>query len=463
LTSNIGLKSISCFKAYDLRGRIPSELNDDVAYRVGRGYAQFLSPERVVVGRDIRLSSAGLTDALCRGLTDSGADVYDIGICGTEGVYFATFDGGYDGGIMVTASHNPPDYNGMKFVRDQSKPISGDNGLQQIRAFAERGEFPVPVRAGVRHNIDILEAYVAHLLSYIDVGKLEPLKIVVNAGNGGAGLIIDALEARLPYRFIKVHHEPDGRFPNGIPNPMLEENRTATIEAIRRHGADFGIAWDGDFDRCFFFDEHGGFIEGYYIVGLLASVLLRGAPGGRVVHDPRLTWNTIEVVRASGGTSVLSKSGHAFIKERMREVDGIYGGEMSAHHYFRRFAYCDSGMIPWLLVGQILCESGLPLSQLVGERIGLFPVSGELNYRVPDAKATIAAFEARYAPQAIVLDRTDGVSFEFADWRFNLRSSNTEPLIRLNVEARGSVSLLQAKTEELLGVLRGQGAVAADH
>ena len=456
------MKSISCFKAYDLRGRIPSELNDDVAYRVARGYAQFLTPRRVVVGRDIRLSSAELADAVCRGLTDSGVDVDDIGVCGTEGVYFATFDGGYDGGIMITASHNPPDYNGMKFVREQSKPISGDNGLKDIRGFAERGEFPAPSRAGVRRPIDVQAAYVAHLLSYVDAGKLKPLKIVVNAGNGGAGLIIDALEPHLPFEFIKIHHEPDGHFPNGIPNPMLEENRAPTVAAIRRHGADLGLAWDGDYDRCFFFDEHGAFIEGYYIVGLLASVLLRGSAGGKVVHDPRLTWNTLEVVKASGGVSVLSKSGHAFIKQRMREVDGVYGGEMSAHHYFKRFAYCHSGMIPWLIVAQILCETGQSLSSLVGERIRLFPVSGELNYRVPDAKATLAAIEARYAPQARVVDRTDGVSFEFADWRFNLRSSNTEPLIRLNVEARGSVKLMQAKTEELLGLLKTQGAVAAD-
>jgi phosphomannomutase len=455
--------SITCFKAYDLRGRIPGELNEDVAYRVARGYAQFLSPKRIVVGRDIRLSSEGLTDQVCRGLTDSGVDVYDIGVCGTEGVYFATFDGDYDGGIMITASHNPPDYNGMKFVREESKPISGDNGLQEIRGFAERGEFPTASRLGVRHRIDTGAAYIAHLLSYVDASALKPLKIVVNAGNGGAGLIIDQLEPHLPFKFIKVHHQPDGTFPNGIPNPMLEENRASTISAIRANGADFGIAWDGDFDRCFFFDETGAFIEGYYIVGLLASVLLRGQPGANVVHDPRLTWNTIEVVKACGGAAVLSKSGHAFIKQRMREVDGVYGGEMSAHHYFRRFAYCDSGMIPWLLVAQILSESGQKLSALVGERIGLFPVSGELNYRVPNAKATIAGFEARYAPKAVAIDRTDGVSFEFPDWRFNLRTSNTEPLIRLNVEARGSISLMQTKTEECLSLLKSQGAVAADH
>jgi phosphomannomutase len=457
------VSSITCFKAYDLRGRIPGELNDDVAYRVARGYAQFLNPKRVVVGRDIRLSSASLADAVCKGLTDSGVDVYDIGVCGTEGVYFATFDGGYDGGIMVTASHNPPDYNGMKFVREQSKPISGDNGLAEIRAFAERSQFAAPQRPGVRHLVDTTEAYVRHLLSYVDLKVLVPLKIVVNAGNGGAGLVIDELERHLPFKFIKIHHEPDGHFPNGIPNPMIEENRRPTSEAIRAHGADFGIAWDGDFDRCFLFDEQGGFIEGYYIVGLLASILLRGQPGGNVVHDPRLTWNTIEIVKAGGGNAVLSKSGHAFIKQRMREVDGVYGGEMSAHHYFRRFAYCDSGMIPWLVVAQILSETGQRLSALVGERIALFPVSGELNYRVPDAKAAIAAFEQRYAREAIAVDRTDGVSFEFPQWRFNLRTSNTEPLIRLNVEARDSVELMQAKTQELLGLLKSQGAVAADH
>ncbi len=456
------MSSITCFKAYDLRGRIPTELNDDVAYRVGRGYAQFLKPGRVVVGRDIRLSSAALTDALCRGLTDSGVDVYDIGICGTEGVYFATFDGGYDGGIMVTASHNPPDYNGMKFVREQSKPISGDNGLKDIRAFAELAEFPTPPRTGVRRKIDTMKAYITHLLSYVDAGKLKPLKIVVNAGNGGAGLIIDQLEPHLPFEFIKIHHEPDGRFPNGIPNPMLEENRASTITAILAHKADLGIAWDGDFDRCFLFDEQGAFIEGYYIVGLLASALLKGHPGGKVVHDPRLTWNTIEIVKAAGGEAVLSKSGHAFIKQRMREVDGVYGGEMSAHHYFRRFAYCDSGMIPWLLVTQILSESGQRLSALVGERIGLFPVSGELNYRVPDAMAAIAAIGSAYAAQALKVDRTDGISYEFSDWRFNLRTSNTEPLIRLNVEARGSGSLMRTKTNELLALLKSHGAVAAD-
>ena len=457
------MSAITCFKAYDLRGRIPTEINDDVAYRVGRAYVEFLSPRRVVVGRDIRLSSEGLMDALCRGLTDGGADVFDIGVCGTEGVYFATFDGNYDGGIMVTASHNPPDYNGMKFVREQSKPISADNGLKDIRAIAERGDFKEPRARGRRQRIDTMAAYVRHLLSYVALDKLSPLKIVVNAGNGGAGLIVDRLEPHLPFEFIKVHHEPDGHFPNGIPNPMIEENRAPTVAAVRAHGADLGLAWDGDFDRCFFFDESGQFIEGYYIVGLLASVLLRDERGGKVVHDPRLTWNTIEIVESLHGEAVLSKSGHAFIKQRMREVDGVYGGEMSAHHYFRRFAYCDSGMIPWLLVTQILSETGRSLSSLVGERMAAFPVSGELNYRVPDSAAAMAAIEARYARDARKVDRTDGQSYEFADWRFNLRTSNTEPLLRLNVEARGSSLLMRERTRELLEMLKSHGAVAADH
>jgi phosphomannomutase/phosphomannomutase/phosphoglucomutase len=447
---------ISGFKAYDLRGRIPSELNEDVAYRIGRAYAEFLKPRRVVVGRDIRLSSEELCKALEQGLLDSGVDVYDIGLCGTEVVYFATFAKEMDGGIMVTASHNPTDYNGMKFVREGSRPISGDNGLQDIRRIAESGEFTPPVRRGERYAVDIMPEYIEHLLSYVDRTRLKPLKVVVHAGNGGAGLIIDRLEPLLPFKFIKVHHEPDGTFPNGVPNPMLVENHRAPVAALREHGADCAISWDGDYDRCFLFDEHGTFIEGYYIVGLLAEAFLQKEPGGRVVHDPRLTWNTLDIVARHGGQPVLSKSGHAFIKARMREVDGVYGGEMSAHHYFRDFAYCDSGMIPWLLVLQLICTSGKSLSQLVGERMRLFPASGEINRKVPDSKTTIAAVLERYAPQARAIDHTDGVSVEFDDWRFNLRSSNTEPLIRLNVESRADESLMRARTADLLALIGGE-------
>ncbi|MCJ7453534.1 MAG: phosphomannomutase [Steroidobacteraceae bacterium] len=448
--------SIKGFKAYDLRGRIPDELNEDVAYRVGRAYAEFVKPKKVIVGRDIRLSSEELGKALEQGLLDSGVDVYDIGLCGTEVVYFATFAREMDGGIMVTASHNPPDYNGMKFVREGSRPISGDNGLQDIRRLAEEGKFTTPGRVGERFAVDIMPDYIEHLLSYVDRATLKPLKVVVHAGNGGAGLIVDKLEPYLPFEFIKVDHEPDGTFPNGVPNPMLLENHRAPVEALHRHNADLAISWDGDYDRCFLFDEQGTFIEGYYIVGLLASVFLARDPGGRVVHDPRLTWNTLDIVANGGGKAVQSKSGHAFMKQVMRDVDGIYGGEMSAHHYFRDFAYCDSGMIPWLVVLQVMSDTGKTLSQLVGERMRLFPASGEINRRVPDAPATFAAVLARYQPEAKNVDHTDGVSVEFDRWRFNLRSSNTEPLIRLNVESRGDEALMREKTAELLALIGGE-------
>ena len=449
---------ISGFKAYDYRGRIPSELNPDVAYRIGRAYAEFLKPQRVIVGKDIRLSSEELADALSRGLLDSGVDVYDIGLCGTEVVYFATFSESMDGGIMVTASHNPPDYNGMKFVREESRPISGDTGLKDIKRIAEANAFTAPVARGKKFDLDVKRNYVEHLLSYLDVAKLKKLKVVVNAGNGGAGAVIDALEQYLPFEFIKINHQPDGTFPNGVPNPMLEENRRSTIEAIQKHKADCGVAWDGDYDRCFLFDENGSFIEGYYIVGLLASVFLKRERGARIVHDPRLTWATLDMIESLGGEAVMSKSGHAFMKDVMRQADAIYGGEMSAHHYFREFGYCDSGQIPWLLVTQLMCESGKRLSELVGERIERFPASGEINRKVDDAKATIERVQDHYQSAARSVDFTDGLSMEFDGWRFNLRASNTEPLIRLNVESRGDRQLMQTKTAELLVLIGGEEA-----
>ncbi len=452
------MSTIIGFKAYDYRGRIPNELNPDVAYRIGRAYAEFLKPQRVIVGRDIRLSSGELAEALTRGLLDSGVDVYDIGLGGTEMVYFATFSESMDGGIMVTASHNPPDYNGMKFVREQSRPISGDTGLQEIKRIAEANAFSAPAASGKKFDLDVKRKYVEHLLSYIDVSKLKKLKVVVNAGNGGAGAVVDALEQYLPFEFIKINHNPDGTFPNGVPNPMLEENRKSTIEAIRAHKADCGIAWDGDYDRCFLFDEKGGFIEGYYIVGLLASAFLKREQGGRIVHDPRLTWATLDIIQSLGGKPVMSKSGHAFMKDVMRQSDAVYGGEMSAHHYFRNFGYCDSGQIPWLLVTQLMCESGMSLSKLVGERIEKFPASGEINRKVDDAKVTMARVQEKYQSASRTADFTDGLSMEFDTWRFNLRASNTEPLIRLNVESRGDRKLMQEKTEELLALIGGQEA-----
>ena len=451
------MTSLTAFKAYDIRGRIPVEINETIAYDVGRAYAAFVKPKQVAVGYDIRLSSFQLAGALKNGLKDCGVDVHDIGLCGTEGAYFATFAENLDGGIMVTASHNPPDYNGMKLVREQARPISGDTGLVDMRAMIESGRLPgKAAKPGTEHKLDLRAKYLQHLLGYVDRSKLRKLKVVVNAGNGGAGLIVDQIESQLPFEFIKINHAPDGTFPNGVPNPMLEENRAATADLVRKSGADVGLAWDGDYDRCFFFDEHGQFIEGYYLVGLLAEIFLRQEPGARIVHDPRLTWNTVDIVTRNGGVPVLCKSGHAFIKQKMREVDGAYGGEMSAHHYFRKFSYCDSGMIPWLLVLQIISESGQSLSQLVGERMKLFPASGEINRHLKsDAKSILARAQKQYASQAESVDFTDGLSMEFGQWRFNLRGSNTEPLVRLNVESRGSEDLMREKTAEILALIDG--------
>ena len=458
-------KLLSCFKAYDIRGRIPDELNTDIAYRIGRAYAENIKPNRVIVGRDIRLSSNEMADAVIQGLQDAGVNVFDIGLCGTEEVYYATFayqDAGkpMDGGIMVTASHNPKDYNGMKLVREQSKPVSGDTGLNDIKQLAEANNLNAPVaNRGTVKAVSIAEDYILHLLGYIDPLALKPLKVVVNAGNGAAGHAIDWLEAALqkvmaqPLEFIKIHHEPNGDFPHGIPNPLLTENRESTIDAIKEHGADLGIAWDGDFDRCFLFDETGRFIEGYYIVGLLDEAFLKQNPGAKIVHDPRLTWNTIDIVESNSGIAVQSKTGHAFIKERMRLEDAVYGGEMSAHHYFRDFSYCDSGMIPWLLVIELISKSGKKLSQLVDERMLLFPASGEINRTIAQPEAAIELVKEHYQNKALLVDYTDGLSMEFGNWRFNLRCSNTEPLVRLNVESRGDEALMLAKTEEILALL----------
>jgi phosphomannomutase len=447
---------LACFKAYDVRGRIPDQLNVDLAYRIGRAYAQYLKPEKVVVGHDIRLSSPEICAALVEGLLDGGSNVFHIGQCGTEEIYFATSHFKMDGGIVVTASHNPKDYNGMKFVRDDSKPISGDTGLKEIEALAEANEFPPAGERGTLQSLSHITEYIAKLVGYVDLNELKPLKIVVNAGNGGAGVVIDAIESMLPFEFIKVHHEADGNFPNGVPNPLLEENRASTIDAIKLHKADMGIAWDGDFDRCFFFDADGRFIEGYYIVGLLAEAFLVRDGGGKIVHDPRLTWNTIEVAKQFGGTAIMSKTGHAFIKERMREEDAVYGGEMSAHHYFRDFAYCDSGMVPWLLVAGLICGKEKPLAALVDERMAQFPASGEINRRIEDAASLLKTLEAFYRDTALDIDHTDGLSMVFEDWRFNVRMSNTEPVVRLNVESRGNTALMQEKTQILLSQMSGE-------
>ena len=453
------MSALTCFKAYDIRGRVPEELNTDIAYRIGRGFATYLNAKEIVVGHDIRLTSPELCDAVVEGIRDTGCNVTHIGQCGTEEIYFATFASrvngrAYDGGLVVTASHNPKDFNGIKFVREGARPISGDAGLPEIKQLAENcitenAELDSELR-GKLHRDENKSAYIKHLLGYVEASQLEPLKVVVNAGNGGAGSIIDLLEAHLPLEFIRVHHEADGHFPNGVPNPLLEENRAATADAVRAHGADLGVAWDGDFDRCFFFDENGDFVEGYYLVGLLAEAFLSNSPNETIVHDPRLTWNTMDVVQRYGGRVVQSKTGHSFIKQVMRDHDAVYGGEMSAHHYFRDFAYCDSGMIPWLLIVALLSRKRQSLSSLLKECQQAYPVSGEINRQVKDAKAVLVAIEQYYKKEVQAVDKTDGLSMVFSDWRFNVRMSNTEPLVRLNVESRANPALMQEKTKELL-------------
>ena len=448
---------ITCFKAYDIRGKLGTQLNIDIAYRIGRAFGQYLKPKQVVVGGDVRLTSAALKDALANGLRDAGVDVIDLGQTGTEEIYFATSYLGIDGGIAVTASHNPIDYNGMKMVGKDSKPIGNDSGLLEIKNLAETGAF-VPTKRGALGKKSLMNAYTDHLLTYIDVQKIEPLKLVVNSGNGASGETIDALEAkfkqlRIPIELIKIHHHPDGNFPNGIPNPLLPENRQDTINAVIEHGADMGIAWDGDFDRCFLFDETGTFIDGYYIVGLLANVFLQKHKGGKVIHDPRLCWNTLEVANKAGGHAIQSKTGHVYIKQLMRKEDAIYGGEMSAHHYFRDFFYCDSGMIPWLLVVELMSVKSATLSSMVSQAMQAYPSSDEINRTVDDADAVIANILALYKNEAIEIDYTDGISLDMGQWRFNLRKSNTEPLIRLNLETRGNIELMRAKTAELLSVI----------
>ena len=454
------MEKLTCFKAYDIRGQLGTELDEDIAYRIGRAYAEFLKPKNVVLGGDVRLTSESLKKALGEGIRDAGSDVIDIGMVGTEQVYFATSHLNAGGGIEVTASHNPIDYNGMKPIREGSRPVSSDTGLLDIKAIAEANDFGAvdPDKRGAFEKVSILEDYLDHLCGYIKLDAIKPVKLVMNAGNGAAGHVVDALVERfqhlnVPIEIVAINNEPDGTFPNGIPNPILHENRAPTIEAVLEHGADMGIAWDGDFDRCFLVDELGNFIEGYYIVGLLAEAFLLKNPGAKIVHDPRLTWNTVDVVEQGGGEAILSKTGHAFIKERMRLEDAVYGGEMSAHHYFRDFFYCDSGMIPWLLVMELVSSSGNPLSQLVEAMVEAYPSPGEINRKIADPGAAIERVRQHYESESILIDTTDGISMEFADWRFNLRMSNTEPVVRLNLETRGDKKLLAERQSELLSLM----------
>jgi phosphomannomutase len=447
------MTTIPGFKAYDIRGKVPSELNVEIAYKIGRAFVKLNNAKKVVIGMDIRTSSPELSEALANGLTDAGCDVVDLGMCGTEMIYFSTPFLNADGGVMITASHNPPEYNGLKFVKKGSVPMGYSSGLQEVEQMILNNDLgELATEKGSVETLDIMKKFIDNLDQFYDAKKMKPLKVVVNAGNGCVGPALDAIEDKLPIEMIKVFHEPDSSFPNGVPNPLLPENREPTVKAIKENGADLGVAWDGDYDRCFFFDENGEFIEGYYIVGLLAKSILKANPGEKIVHDPRLIWNTMDIVKENGGEAVVSVSGHAFIKEKMREVNSIYGGEMSAHHYFRNNAYSDSGMIPFLLVMQLMAEEGKTLSELVGEMIKKYPCSGEINTTLENPKAKIEEIKAKYTDG--ILDELDGVSVEYDTWRFNVRMSNTEPLLRLNVESKGDIELMKTKTNELLELIR---------
>jgi len=444
------------FKAYDIRGRVPDELNEKMAYDVGRSYVAEINPGRAIaVGHDVRETSPVLSKAVKEGINDAGVDTVDIGLCGTEMIYYASSLKGMDGGVMVTASHNPRGYNGIKLVRREGRPISADTGLMDIERRVRTGD--IPGKAAVRGKsteLDVMEGYIQRILTFVNIAVLKPLKLLANPGNGCCGPAFDALAAHLPFDVVRINFEPDGTFPSGIPNPLLPENRSETTDAVISSGADIGIAWDGDFDRCFFFDENGKFIEGYYIVGFLAKRILSSQPGEKIVHDPRLIWNTQKIVKAAGGEPVMSKSGHSFIKEKMRETHAVYGGEMSAHHYFRDFTYSDSGMIPWLLIAQEMSTTGIKLSELVAGRIAMYPCSGEINRRVSDPDIIINEVLDNYRDISTSFNEIDGISLEFGDkWRFNLRKSNTEPVVRLNIESSGDEELMKAKTEEILRLI----------
>ncbi len=452
--------ALTCFKAYDIRGRLGVDLDDGIATRVGRAFARALGAQRVVLGRDCRASSEALERAVAEALMAEGAEVLDLGLSGTEEMYFATSHFDADGGICVTASHNPRDYNGMKMVRAGSAPLDAATGLARIRALAEADDFGPARAGGSRRDVaaEARAAYVARVLSFVDIAALRPLKIVVNAGNGAAGPTFDALAAALgaagaPLSFVRMHHAPDGRFPHGIPNPLLPENQPPTAERVRAEGADLGVAWDGDFDRCFFFDHAGEFLPGEYVVGLLAEMFLARHPRATIIHDPRVIWNTRDVVARAGGNAVASRTGHAFIKQAMRDHGAIYGGEMSAHHYFRDFCHCDSGMIPWLMIAELVSRKGA-LRDLVAARRAAFPSSGEINFTLPDVPAAVARVRAALEPDASGVDETDGLCLDMGDWRFNLRASNTEPVLRLNVETRGETGLLGECVARLRALLR---------
>ncbi len=446
------MRNLNCFKSYDIRGELDVTLTDDIAYDIGAAFAQVISAKTVVVGGDCRESSESLKSALSRGLTDMGVDVIDIGMCGTEEIYFATDHLGVDGGVEVTASHNPINYNGMKMVLAGSRPLHPDNEMAALKRAAEAQKFEKADTLGTITQMNVKQAYAKKICSFVNVENLKPLKVLVNAGNGAAGPAFDEIAKQLtaagsPLQFVRMDHEPDGSFPNGIPNPLLPENQPRTADAVREHGADFGVAWDGDFDRCFFFDGEGEFVDGYYIVGLLAQQAILANEGATIIHDARMIWNTQEIVKEVGGNAIQTRTGHSYMKAAMREHGAVYGGEMSAHHYFRDFMYCDSGMIPWLMVAELISTTGIHLADLIAGRKAKYPGSGETNFKIADPAAALKHIENTLSSDARAVEHADGLSMDFGSWRLNLRPSGTEPLVRLNIETDGDISLVKEKLD----------------
>ena len=442
---------LPAFKAYDIRGQVPDQLNRETAFRIGAAFVKAIEAKKVVIGHDIRLSSPELTEALTEGMVSLGAEVTQIGLCGTEEIYYACGIGDFDGGVMVTASHNPSQYNGIKMVLRGAKPLFQETGLSKIRELVAGDWNPQDDLTAERGQVkewNLHEEFADYVLRSIDLEAIAKanFKILANCGNGGVKVVLDKLKDKLPAKMVLINEEPDGHFPNGIPNPLLPENRQSTSEGVLKYETDLGVAWDGDFDRCFFFDEKGQFIEGYYLVGLFASRFMLKDSSSTIIYDPRLYWNTREIAQQFGGKAVMSRTGHAFIKQAMRDNNAVYGGEMSAHQYFKDFFYCDSGILPLLMLLELMAKTGQKLSQLVGDRMVRYPVSGEINSQISKPVEEILqnvknALQEKYGP-SLQESRVDGLGLDYANFRLNLRASNTEPLIRLNVETKSDKELL---------------------
>ena len=446
---------VSCFKKYDIRGKWGEDINEDLAFKIGYSVAKRFNARKVVLGHDARESSPILSRAMSEGICAFGSDVSSIGLSGTEEMYAAVSSLEADAGVEVTASHNPIEFNGFKIVKSGSQPLT-EKEFFDIKSMVIEFDYEKVEAAGTVFNDQEIarSLYIEKLLSFVNIKNLKPLKIVVNSGNGAAGPTIDKLIAVLeqkgvPVNIAKVHHHPDPKFPNGIPNPMLKENHKATKDAVLSEKADLGVAFDGDFDRCFIFDKFGDFVSNEYLIGFLAKGFLRKVKGAHIVHDPRVIWNILDVVENSCGKSFLSQTGHVLFKKEMRRCGAIYGGELSAHHYFRDFYYCDSGMIPWLMIWELLSTCGMRLDELISKRKKKFISSGEINFTVTDQEHCLSFINKSFARNALYVDKTDGVSISFDTWRFNLRKSNTEPLVRLNVEVQGDMRLLKEKTQKL--------------